>query len=138
MPGDDLDFTDQYNTALPPAQERAFQNWTAAQSKAVGRDLSKDSYDYDMRGWFAKNGAVDLKGGHLTDEFKKPNHPTFSTFSKYHGVSGNQGGRWQQNGNAWTFTPGETNLKNFSTEEMQDYFKRVEPGNQVILPNASR
>lgn len=136
---DDLDFTDQYNTTLPPAQERAFQDWTKEQSKAVGRNVGKDTYDYDMRGWFAKNGGADLKGGHLTDEFKKPNHPTFSTGSIYSGVDGNQGGEWakQPNG-SWTFAPGATNLQNYSPADMKDYFQKVEPGNQLVLPNAAR
>lgn len=135
MPEDNLDFTEKYNTALAPAQERAFQDWTATQSKAVGRDISKDNYDYDMRGWFAKNGAVDLKGGHLTDEFKKPNHPTFSTQSQYHGAEGNEGGEWSKKADgSWRFTPGRTNLQNFSPDELNDYFKQVEPGNELQLP----
>jgi hypothetical protein len=138
MADDDLDYTDKYNTPLPPQQEQQFKDWTKTQSKAVGRDVSRDNYDYDMRGWFAKNGPQNLSGAHLTDEFKKPNHPTFSTGSQYHGVGGNEGGQWgKQSDGSWTFAPGKTNLQNFSTDEMQNYFKQVEPGNQLILPSGA-
>ena len=131
---DELDFTDRYNTPLPQQQESAFQNWTKNQSEATGRDVSKDLYDYDMRGWFAANNGASLKGGHLTDQFKKPNHPTFSTGSKYNGIDGNEGGEWgKQSDGSWTFTPGTTNLQNFSPVEMKNYFSQVEPGNQLIL-----
>jgi hypothetical protein len=131
---DPLDYTDKYNTPLSPAEEDQFQGWTARQSKAIGRDVSKDTYDYDLRGWWKANGGPDLEGGHLTDQWKKPNHPTFSTGSMYHGVDGNDGGEWgKRSDGSWTFAPGKTNLQNFSAGELQDYFKRVEPSN-VLLP----
>lgn len=136
---DELDFTDKYNTPLPPAQEQQFQAWMAQQSKIPGpdgrtRDLSKDLYDYDLRGdWL--QGANRDERGHGTDYFKKPNHPTFSTGSQYHGVNGLEGGQWDKRPDgSWTFKPGRTNLQNFSPQEMQDYFKQVEPGNEVLLP----
>jgi hypothetical protein len=136
---DDLDYTDKYNTSLPPQQERQFQAWTSQQSQAVGRNVSNDLYDYDMRGWWQESGGADLKGGHLTDTYKKPNHPTFSTFSKYHGVDGNEGGQWATKPDgSWSFTPGKTNLQNFSPDELQSYFGKVEPGNQVVLPQMSQ
>jgi hypothetical protein len=132
---DPLDYTEKYNTELSSAQENQYQAWTADQSEKTGRNVGNDTYDYDLRGWFAKNGPQDLTGAHLTDEWKKPNHPTFSTFSQYHGVDGNEGGEWeQQPDKTWNFTPGKTNMQNFSSNEMQDYFKRVEPGNQLNLP----
>jgi hypothetical protein len=136
---DELDYTDKYNTPLSSQQEQQFQAWMKAQSvksatNPTGRDISKDLYDYDMRGdWL--QGANRDERGHGTDTFKKPNHPTFSIGSKYHGVDGNEGGQWgKRDDGSWTFTPGATNLKNFSADEMQDYFKQVEPGNKLILP----
>jgi hypothetical protein len=143
MADDDLDYTDKYNTQLSPQQEQQFQGWMKTQStksaaNPTGRDVSRDLYDYDMRGdWLA--GANRDDRGHGSDQFKKPNHPTFSTGSIYHGVDGNEGGQWgKQADGSWTFTPGKTNLQNFSTDEMQGYFKQVEPGNQLILPAMSR
>lgn len=135
MAADDLDFTAKYNTELPPEQEQAFQNWTKNQSQKIGRNIANDSYDYDMRGWFAQNGPQDLKAGvHFTDQFKKPNHPTFSTFSQYNGVDDNEGGLWQQEPDkTWSFTPGRTNLQSFGKGELQEYFNRVEPGNKLKI-----
>jgi hypothetical protein len=135
---DPLDFTDKYNTTLPPEQESAFQDFLKAQSAKAGKDISRDLYDYDMRGdWLA--GANRDERGHGSDQWKKPNHPTFSTGSIYHGVDGNEGGQWdKQTNGSWTFAPGKTNLQNFAPDELQDYFKRVEPGNAVILPKAGK
>jgi hypothetical protein len=110
-------YTDRYNTSLSPQEEQQFQNWTTTQSKAVGRNISGDLSNYDLRGLWKDSSGADLQGeGTETygEKFKKPNHPTFSTFSKYHGVDGNEGGIWDQRGDgSWFFTPGASNLKNF-------------------------
>lgn len=131
---DPLDYTTKYNTQLSPQQETQFQSWVTDQSKATGRDVSKDLYDYDLRGDWLQGASRDERG-HGTDTFKKPNHPTFSTGSKYHGVGGNVGGEWATKPDgSWTFSPGKTNMENFSQDELEDYFKRVEPGNQIVFP----
>jgi hypothetical protein len=130
--GDPLDFSALYNTPLSPRDESAFRQWANEQSAATGRNVSGDTYDYDLRGWFAKNGPQPLTGAHLTDEFKKPNHPTFSDQSRYHGVDDFRGGQWAQQPNgSWSFTPGETTM--FSPEELKDYFGKVEQGNTLNL-----
>jgi hypothetical protein len=137
MPDDPLDYTDQYNTQLSPDQENAFQGWMQQQQQSTGRDLSKDLYDYDLRGDWLQGAARDERG-HGTDVFKKPNHPTFSTGSQYHGVNGNQGGNWLKlDDGHWTFMPGQTNMQIFSADELKDYFQRVEPGNKLLLPQAN-
>ena len=97
-----------------------------------------DSYDYDMQGWYKANPNADpdADGIHYPDTFKKPNHPTFSNQSQYHGIDGNQGGQWQQQQNgSYTFQPGTTNLKNFQPQDLQDYFNKVEPNNTLQLPS---
>jgi hypothetical protein len=126
-------FTGRYNTPLSAPDEAAFQKWTNRESQALGRNVSADNYDYDMRGWWQQHGGAPLAEGHLTDQFKKPNHPTFSDESQYHGADGNQGGHWdKQPDDTYAFTPGATNM--YSTPELQDYFKQVEPGNALNLP----
>jgi hypothetical protein len=127
---DNNDFTDKYNTPLSAPQEKDFQGWMKAQT----RDVSKDLFDYDLRGDWLQGAGRDERG-HGTDLFKKPNHPTFSTGSKYHGVDGNIGGEWGKANGSWTFTPGKTNLENYSHEDLQDYFGKVEKGNKLILPS---
>jgi hypothetical protein len=131
--GDPLDFSGQYNTPLPPQGEAAFQNWTQQQSQALGRNVANDNYDYDLRGWWQANQGASMSGAHLTDQFKKPNHPTFSDESQYSGVDGQQGGHSDvQPDKSYAFTPSATTP--FSTPELQDYFKRVEPTNTLNLP----
>lgn len=132
---DDRDFTAKYNTELSATEKAGFEGWAKRQSLAVGRDITKDLYDYDLQGWWKDNPNTDLKGGHLTDQYKKPNHPTFSTGSQYSGVDGLQGGRWEKSDDgSWAFAPGATNLQNYSKDELTDYFSKVEPGNRLLLP----
>jgi len=125
----EVDMTDQYNTKLNPQEEAAFQQW-AKDNPRLG-----NTYDYDARG-FWKAGAGAAKNGHGSDQWKKPNHPTFSTNSQYNGVDGNQGGTWnKKSGGSWAFQPGKTNMQNFSPDDLKDYFNKVEPGNALILPS---
>ena len=128
---DPNDFTDQYNTTLNSQEQAGYNSWIAQQSQLTGRNIANDSYDYDLQGWYKANGPQNLTGAHLTDQYKKPNHPTFSDQSMYHGVNGMQGGQWNQKmDGSYTFTPGSTNV--YSKDELQDYFKKVEPGNELV------
>jgi hypothetical protein len=83
------DMTERYNTPLSPAEEKNYQSW----AKKAGRD--RDVYDYDMRGAW-KQGITADRSGHFPDTYKKPNHPTFSNESIYHGRDGHFGGYWDQ------------------------------------------
>jgi hypothetical protein len=123
---------DAYNTVLPEFAEKGFQSWMKTQSKTTGRDLNNDLHDYDLRGYFKENGAVNLSGTHLTDKYKKPNHPTFSTNSIYDGVDGNQGGQWTKAADgSWDFYASPTNEANMSGEALKSYFDEVEPRNRL-------
>lgn len=116
---DPNDYTNAYNTQLTPQEERSFREWAG--------DKVRDLYDYDLRG-FWKSGAAFSENGHGADTYKKPNHPTFSVGSKYHGSDGNIGGVWgeDQEGHAF-FVPSEHNLKNMPLPELKRYFDKVEP-----------
>ncbi len=109
-----------YDTKLSPADEQAFAAWKA---KNAPNDSGED---YDLRGFFKSGLGTDARG-HATDQFKKPNHPTFSTFSQYHGADGNLGGQWINQGGQGYFVPSATNLKNQSFADLQGYFKKYEP-----------
>ena len=114
------DFTKQFNTELTPEETANFNSWANQQP----RNIDDEKYDYDIQGWWKNNQSQSLNDGHLIDQFKKPNHPTFSDQSQYHGKNGLQGGTWNQlPDKSYTFTPGSTNLENFSPAELQDYFK---------------
>ncbi len=90
--------------------------------------------DYDMDSYKEKYGEPDQSGGkHLTDEFKLPNHMTFSTDSVYSNDQ-RQGGVWKEEGGKWHFYASPYNLYFHSTNELIDYFKRVEPDSVLHLP----
>lgn len=139
-PADPYDYTSRYNTKLSPADEAAYQAWGQQQAALSGRNPAADTYDYDMRG-FWKSGQPFAANGHAGDVFKKPNHPTFSTLSQYHGADGMVGGVWGggQNGQPWTFTPGAANLQTQGVAGLQQYFadpRNGETKNQLILPGS--
>lgn len=117
------DYSDKYNTPIPDAKRPAFNHWVDSQRKA-GRDPLRDKFDYDVQGYWLSGAANDPRG-HGPDTFKKPNHPTFSNESIYHGVNGNYGGHWGEND---TFVPSITNLQHRSVDQLQQYFK--DPRNQ--------
>lgn len=122
---DPMDFSDKYNTQLSPEDEAKFQAW----AKANGKE--GDTYDYDLRG-FWKEGAKFADNGHGADKWKKPNHPTFSDQSIYDGVDGYKGGRWGKKNGKDTYTPSSKNM--WDLMELVDYFKKVEPDVQLVLP----
>jgi hypothetical protein len=134
---DPYDFTNRYNTTLSTEDEAAFLAWGQQQAAARGgRNPATDVYDYDMRGFWKSGGSFDAGSGHAGDAYKKPNHPTFSDQSRYHGVDEYQGGQWGggQNGQPWTYTPSPTNLRVHGPEGLLQYFQRTEPGNLLVLP----
>ena len=94
----------------------------------------RNNYDYDMQAYIDKYGVPDRsKGKHLTDEFKKPNHMTFSDESVYN-TPEMQGGKWEQRFNGWDFYASPFNLQQHSPEELKDYFNRSEKNSQLIFP----
>lgn len=127
------DFAQKFNTPLPSNQVQAFNQWKA---KYAPND---DGSDYDLQGAFLAGVKPDADRGHFPDTFKKPNHPTFSDQSQYNGSPDGQGGTYQ--GGKWgddnSFTPGATNLQSHSSDELNSYFKSVEPNSKLNLPPTS-
>lgn len=96
----------------------------------------KESSDYDLKAAF-NAGAIPDSRGHLTSQFKLPNHITYS----YDSVHANEPdspppGRWDgSDKTGWTFYASPTNIKNAGgIDKLQDYFKREEPTSKLILP----
>lgn len=86
-------------------------------------------YDYES----AKSaGFKPDSRGHWPDTYKLPSHITFSDESQY-----NDGGagHWEKmKDGKWSFTPGPTNLKYHSMNELRSYFKKYEPDSVLIEP----
>lgn len=131
---DDLDFSSKYNTKLSKADEAKFIAWATENKKL------NDVYDYDLRGAWKALQAGEMspdERGHLGDMFKKPNHPTFSDQSVYHGVDNYLGGSWADNGQGgYVFKAPATSL--WKPEELQNYFKQYEPDTYLMLPQAQQ
>lgn len=127
------DYTNLFNAYLPPEQEAMFDAWLANESIRQGRDVRNDMYDYDLKGMWLEGGGFGGDNGHATDKHKKPNHPTFSNQSKFHGMGGMEGGMWRTTPSGHVFEVGTTNL--YSPQELQAYFLRAEPGNHVVYPH---
>lgn len=79
----------RFNTKLSPEQEQEYQAWKA-------KNAPGDSgYDYDLRGAFLDSMSPDPATKHWDDKYKKPNEPTFSTFSKYAAAEPKLAGTWE-------------------------------------------
>lgn len=117
-PDPEMMFREKYNTKLTPQEQVDFEAWLQDQSKQKGRDVSMDMGSYDLQGYW-KNDRTEDGDGHMTDRYKKPNHPTFSDQSMYSGVDGYEGGKWDDAGG---FTPSETTAKLYDKEYYDNLF----------------
>ena len=88
------DASNGYNTQLTDGAQAPYHVWL---DKVAPGDPGRD---YDYAGAFAAGQGRGGPDGHFTDQFKKPNHETFSDESQY----ADQGppGSWQDD----NFTPG--------------------------------
>ena len=125
QPEDNRDFTDQYNTKLTDEEEAKYQKWAKENKR------EKDTYDYDMRGAW-KSGVGQADNGHFPDTYKKPNHPTFSDESQYHGKDDNEGGKWSEKDGRTQFKPGKTNKQYWKDDDLTNYFKEREPDADLL------
>ena len=91
----------QFDTQLSPELEKTYREWMQhiahTKEKGMAVDDNYTGTNYDYRGWFKKYGPLaKSKGEHFNDEFKKPNHPSFSDGSQYSKPGTPlQGGVWQ-------------------------------------------
>jgi hypothetical protein len=132
---DAIDFTDKFNTELTSEQTRAYKQWAKKNGKMSPDGNIPDTYDYDLQGAFLAGVEPDGRL-HMTDQFKKPNHPTFSTLSQYNGVDGAQGGEWLKYGGNQYFVPSQHNISNYGgLDNLQEYFSRREKGNATLIDN---
>jgi len=138
-----MNYTDKFNTPLSPKDEMEFQVWAHDKSSDLNREILNDLQDYDLRGYWKERGKVeDLSNpsAHLPDKYKKPNHPTFSTDSKYSGLVQDgvkyMGGQWSDLGNnRWKYVPSKEMLTNTHSPKMlMDYFKKYEKESKLVLP----
>lgn len=78
-----------YDTALTPDDEQKFGEWKKANAP------NDSGEDYDLRGAYKAGLEKDIKSGHWSDKFKKPNHPTFSDQSQYAKDEPEKAGHWE-------------------------------------------
>jgi hypothetical protein len=102
MPMGDLAAQDDYTTPLSADDIPDFQKW---KQQYAPRD---SGFDYDLPGAYKAGLTPDTATGHWDDQFKKPNHPTFSTFSQYAKDRPDLAGTWQ--GDQYIPPPARSNL----------------------------
>lgn len=111
-------------TELTPVGEQLFQQQAGSRAG--------DTADYDLRGAWAQQGGGPFGEGHLTDLWKLPNHPTFSSGSVYANTQ-TPGGVWSQlPSGQWTFMPSQTNYDRYGRAALEDYFAKFEPNNVLL------
>ena len=136
-------FQGKFNTNLDEHDESKFQKW----AKENKKNPDMESIDYDLRGMWKGDSTFDNSTGHGADTYKKPNHPTFSDQSKYHGAvneahGGNyMGGRWQSDPKSGmhTYTPSDEMLNTtHDRDQMIRYIHENEPKTFLILPKGGK
>lgn len=121
-----------YDTPTPDGLRPAYDAWYGQLPKNL-----QYTGDYDLQGtWLERLGRPTkyeaTQNGHLDDYGKKPNHPTFSSGSKWHDpkVPERTGGEWKKAADgSWDFYPGTGNV--LTDEQLKDYFDKYEKGNRV-------
>lgn len=86
----------RFNTQVPPELQEQYEQW-----RQQNVPQGDNGEDYDYGGAFMDNEQRKGPNGHLTDAYKKPNHPTFSNESEYD-TGLYPAGQWQGE----TFQPG--------------------------------
>lgn len=92
-------------THLMPDEEASYQKWKGTLPKRLQYEG-----DYDLRGFYHQNPMFSVKtpGQHMTDEFKLPNHQTFSNESRYYNDETKKyGGHWEGD----VYIPNDTHYK---------------------------
>ncbi len=113
-----------FDSQLSPLEEMLFRAW-------AGKRV-EDTEDYDLRGYYSGGGSATPVGeGHLTDRYKKPNHPTFSTESMY-STPDELGGTWGPGYKS--FMPSQGMLDKRSLSQILEYFRQHENNVEVDNP----
>ena len=112
---------------MPDTKQKTYQAWL----KKYGL---QETSDYDTRAAFNAGLTPDSRR-HLPDQFKRPNHITYSTDSIY-ADKGPSAGRWEgSDKKGWTFYASPTNIKNAGgSDKLQEYFKTQEPEATLVMP----
>jgi hypothetical protein len=134
----DAYFRGRFNTELTPEETFSYHNWLDEESKKTGKDRSNDAIDYDLQGFYKDGQTFSEENGHGSDRYKKPNHPTFSDQSRYHGIKDAngtwEGGAWGEDANGTTFTPSKRMLETTHPANwLRSYMRDVEPGTTLLL-----
>lgn len=109
-------------------QVSGYNQWRSS----LPKNLQEDN-DYDLQGYYNKYGNKGpASNGHLPDEFKKPNHVTFSNESVYSSDK-TPGGQWSQENGKWAFKPSPYNIQNVGADSLRNYFKQNEPDSKLDM-----
>ena len=125
-------YKDRYNTPLTPIEKKKFNKWSVEESGRMGRDILMDLESYDVQGFWKNNERVDERG-HGSDRYKKPNHPTFSNQSMYHGQDGAYGGEWTDS----SFIASPIN-RYYNSPEAMLWQMQADPGIELVYGNEKK
>lgn len=106
-----------YTTSLPANQVKGFNAFIRLNHIEI-------TNDYDIVGAYLARVKL-ASNGHLPDTFKRPNHITFSTDSKY-SYGHHIGGIWYQIHSVWHYKPSKFVLTKHTISELKSYFKAYE------------
>ena len=115
---------DKYNTEIPEDLRDEFMRWVGAETQRRGKNPLDMLYDFDVQGfWLSGEWRTRDFNSLYNDRWKKPNHPTFSNESRYHGADEYYGGQWGSQDEKSTFSPSRTNINFHGENGLYRYFR---------------
>ena len=110
---------------LTDEQREKFKNY--GDDKSIKQTIAARIYSSDPSAGLPTQDQLrflqDVFTLHGTDKFKKPNHPTFSNESIYHGKNGFTGGKWEKTKDGWDFYPSTTNRQFMNIPTLKNYLR---------------
>jgi len=120
--------------ATPKVTVTSYEDWKSKYG-------FQESPDYNLKAAFEAGLDPEMNSGdgkfHLSDRFKLPTHPTYSTDSDYSRSKGAPpAGRWEgSEEKGWTFYASPQNIKNLGGEKQYlAWWEKNEPGVKLVLP----
>lgn len=117
-------------TKLSPEEENKFMSWSGKMRIEGKINPQEDFSDYDMRGYWKETGGKDISNinNNLPETYKRPNHPTFSTESKY--AQGEYKDKYGDLAGTWS---GDEFLPPVSEEELYNTYMQEQNEENVRL-----
>lgn len=114
-------------TKLDPTEEQSYNTWKSTLPTRLQSEV-----DYDLKGFWKENKdwSPNNPDAHMTDKFKLPNHPTFSSESQYYNPKTKKyGGNWIETDFGTVYKANDLGVK----KDKVEFKPNTDTKNKVVL-----